>query len=147
MGSSWGTTLGVLAVQRQPQLFQAWIGTGQMASQLASDRIIYQQVLDYAAVIDDQALTDRMLDYGPPPYQDMYAYAFLIGYYDRIGPYPKSAYFETQGPDGIDGTGAVEYSPLDKINKEKAIVDMASVMYPQLQTGSQVTELDVPVYL
>ena len=135
MGSSWGTTLGVLAVQRAPELFQAWIGTGQMVSQLASDQIIYQQVLDYAASTNDQSLTDRMRGYGPPPYQDMYAYAFLIGYYDRIGPYPKSAYFETQGPDGIDGTGAVEYSPLDKINKEKAIVDMASVMYPQLQTA------------
>jgi len=150
MGSSWGTTLGVLAVQRQPQLFQAWIGTGQMASQLASDRIIYQQVLDYAAVIDDQALTDRMLDYGPPPYRDMYAYAFLIGYYDKIGPYPKTAYFETQGPAGVDGTGAVEYGPLDKINKEKAMIDMAAVVYPQLQNldfRTTVPSLEIPVYL
>jgi len=28
MGSSWGTTLGVLAVQQRPDLFHAWIGTG-----------------------------------------------------------------------------------------------------------------------
>ena len=63
----------------------------------------------------------------------MYAYAFLIGRYDKIGLYPKSVYFQTQGPDGIDGIGAVEYGPLDKINKEKVVVDMASVMYPQLQ--------------
>ncbi len=150
MGNSWGTTLGVLAVQRAPELFNAWIGTGQMASQLASDRIIYQQVLDYAARTNDQSLADRMRDFGPPPYRDMYAYAFLIEYYDKIGPYPKSTYFETQGPDGIDGTGAVEYGPLDKINKEKAIIDMASVMYPQLQGidfRTQVPHLDVPVYL
>ena len=150
MGNSWGTTLGVLAVQRAPELFNAWIGTGQMASQLASDRIIYQQVLDYAARTNDQSLANRMRDFGPPPYRDMYAYAFLIEYYDKIGPYPKSTYFETQGPDGIDGTGAVEYGPLDKINKEKAIIDMASVMYPQLQDidfRTQVPHLDVPVYL
>jgi pimeloyl-ACP methyl ester carboxylesterase len=150
MGSSWGTTLGVLAAQRRPDLFHAWIGTGQMASQLASDRIIYQQVLDYAARTDDQALTDRMLGYGAPPYHDIYAYAFLIGYYDKIGPYPKTNYFETQGPSGIDGTGAAEYSPLDKINKEKAMIDMASVLYPQLQNvdfRTTVPSLGVPVYL
>ena len=28
MGQSWGTTLGVLAVQRAPELYQAYIGTG-----------------------------------------------------------------------------------------------------------------------
>ncbi len=150
MGSSWGTTLGVLAVQRHPELFHAWIGTGQMASQLASDRIIYRQVIDYAARTGDQALAQRMQGYGPPPYRDMYAYAFLIGYYDKIGPYPKTQYFQTQGPDGIDGTGAVEYGPLDKINKEKAIIDVAAVLYPQLQGvdfRTQVPRLDVPVYL
>lgn len=150
MGSSWGTTLGVLAVQRHPELFHAWIGTGQMASQLASDRIIDRQVVDYAARTGDQALAGRMQGYGPPPYRDMYAYAFLIGYYDKIGLYPKTPYFQTQGPDGIDGSGAVEYGPLDKINKEKAIIDVAAVLYPQLQGvdfRTQVPRLDVPVYL
>lgn len=150
MGSSWGTTLGVLAVQQRPDLFHAWIGTGQMASQLASDTIIYQQVLAYADQTGDQALAERMLDYGPPPYRDMYAYAFVINYYDKIGPYPKTDYFQTQGPPGIDGTGATEYSLLDKINKEKAIIDTAAVLYPQLQDvdfRDRVGQLDVPVYL
>jgi proline iminopeptidase len=150
MGSSWGTTLGVLAVQRRPDLFHAWIGTGQMASQLASDTIIYQQVLDYAARTGDEALAERMREYGPPPYRDMYAYAFVIDYYEKIGPYPKTTYFQTQGPPGIDGTGATEYGLLDKINKEKAIIDTAAVLYPQLQDvdfRDQVPALEVPVYL
>jgi pimeloyl-ACP methyl ester carboxylesterase len=50
----------------------------------------------------------------------------------------------------IDGTGAAEYSLLDKINKEKAIIDTAAVMYPQLQDVDfrrQVLSLEVPVYL
>lgn len=32
LGESWGTTLGVLAVQREPDLFHAIIGSGQMVS-------------------------------------------------------------------------------------------------------------------
>jgi proline iminopeptidase len=149
-GSSWGSTLGVLAVQQHPELFHAYIGSGQMASQLATDQIIYQQVLDYAAQNDDAGLEQTMLSYGEPPYGDIYAYGFLLDYYDKIGPYTKTDYFDTQGPPGIDGMGAPEYGPLDKVNKEKAIADMGAVMYPQLQDvdfRTQVPRLDVPVYL
>jgi proline iminopeptidase len=149
-GNSWGSTLGVLAVQRHPELFHAYIGAGQMVSQLESDQIINRQVLDLASRTGDTALAGRMREFGPPPYRDIYAYAFLIDLYDRIGPYERTAYFLTQGPTGIDGTGAVEYGPLDKVNKEKALTDMGAVMYPQLQGldfRRQVPRLDVPVHL
>ena len=91
-----------------------------------------------------------MREYGPPPYRDLNAYAFVLGYYDAIGPYEKTGYFQTQRPPGIDGTGASEYGPLDKVNKEKALADIFSVIYPQLNDvdfRTQVTRLDVPVYL
>lgn len=149
-GNSWGATLGVLAVQRHPELFHAYIGAGQMVSQLATDRIIYQQVLDHAARTGDTALADRMHGFGPPPYRSIVANAFLIDYYDVIGPYERTGYFLTRGPAGIDGTGASEYGPLDKVNKEKGLADMAAVMYPQLQGldfRTQVPRLDVPVHL
>ena len=150
VGSSWGTTLGVLAAQRHPELFAAYVGTGQMASQLEADRVIYREVLDLAARTGDVTLTERMRAAGPPPYRDVYVYASLIEYYDAIGPYRRTDYFLTQGPPGIDGTGAEEYGPLDKLNKLKAIIDMASVMYPQLQGIDfriQVPRLEVPVYV
>ncbi|MDD7968420.1 alpha/beta fold hydrolase [Actinomycetospora lemnae] len=150
VGNSWGSTLGVLAVQRHPELFAAYVGTGQMASQLEADRIIYGQVLDLAARTGDVALTERMRAAGPPPYRDVYVNAMLIDYYDAIGPYPRTEYFRTQGPPGIDGTGADEYGPLDKVNKLKAMIDMGSVMYPQLQGidfRTQVPRLEVPVYV
>jgi proline iminopeptidase len=149
-GNSWGSTLGVLAVQQHPELFHAYIGAGQMASQLASDQILYRQLLDHAARTGDSTLQQRMRDYGPPPYRDVYAYAFVVQYYDTLGPYQKTEYFQTHGPSGVDGTGATEYGPLDKVNKEKAIADMAAILYPQLQQTdfrSQVTSLEVPVYL
>lgn len=149
-GNSWGSTLGVLAVQRHPELFHAYIGAGQMASQLATDRILYRQLLDHAARTGDTALAERMRGYGPPPYRDVYAYAFVIGYYDELEPYSRTAYFETNRPPGLDGTGVPEYGPLDKINKEKALADMGAVLYPQLQQldfRESVPSLQVPVYL
>src|SRR4029453_7213687 len=86
-GNSWGSILGALAVQRRPELYAAYIGAGQMVSPLTTDRIIYRDVLDYAARTRDEALADRMRAWGEPPYADVYAYGFLVEYYDKIGPY------------------------------------------------------------
>jgi len=149
-GNSWGSTLGVLAAQRHPELYAAYIGAGQMVSPLESDRIIYRDVLAYAARTNDAALAARMRAWGEPPYADIYAYAFLIEYYDKIQPYPRTAYYASHGPSGLDGNGAPEYGPVDKVNKLKAIFDMGSVMYPQLQGVDfrrDVPALRIPVYL
>ena len=49
VGESWGSLLGVLAAQQAPELFHAFIGSGQMVSLRETDRRIYQDVLDLAA--------------------------------------------------------------------------------------------------
>jgi len=48
LGELWGATLGVLAVQERPDLFHAYIGSGQMVSQRETDRIIWRDLLAYA---------------------------------------------------------------------------------------------------
>ena len=48
VGSSWGTTLGVLAVQQRPDLYRAYIGTGQMVDQFETDKLMYAESLAYA---------------------------------------------------------------------------------------------------
>jgi proline iminopeptidase len=88
----------------------------------------YAQMLDYAARTNNPALAQRVRAWGEPPYRDIYANAFLIDYYDKLAPYAKTRYFETQGPGGIDGNGASEYGPLDKINKLKAMFDTGRVI-------------------
>lgn len=45
MGHSWGSLLGVLTVQQAPQLFHAYIGIGQVARQLESERLAYTFML------------------------------------------------------------------------------------------------------
>jgi proline iminopeptidase len=88
--------------------------------------------------------------WGEPPYADIYAYAFLIDYYEKIGPYDKTDYYTSHRPGGLDGNGVSEYGPLDKVNKLKALFDMGAVMYPQLQHldfRRDVPALRVPVYL
>jgi pimeloyl-ACP methyl ester carboxylesterase len=155
LGESWGTTLGVLAAQRAPELYYAMIGSGQMVSQRETDRRLYQDVLALAERTGDTILRDKMLAYGEPPYADIpYGYAFVMGYYDALyQPYaPPAAYLErgrraNLGPWGVLGS---EYNLVEKLNVLRGLIDMFTVMYPQIQRvdfRQDVTRLDVPLYL
>ncbi len=46
LGESWGSALGVMLVQRYPELFHAFIGTGQMVAFLENDRMCYDFALN-----------------------------------------------------------------------------------------------------
>ena len=48
LGESWGVALGIMLVQRYPELFHAFIGTGQMVAFLENDRMCYDFALDWA---------------------------------------------------------------------------------------------------
>jgi pimeloyl-ACP methyl ester carboxylesterase len=155
MGESWGTTLGVLAVQQQPELYYAWIGSGQMVSQRETDRQLYQDVLALAERSGNSELTEQMLAFGEPPYADTpYPNAVVMGQYDALGePYtPPQDYIErgtaaNLGPWGIMGS---EYNLVEKVNVLRGLIDMFTTMYPQLQEidfRQDVPRMDVPVYI
>jgi proline iminopeptidase len=155
LGESWGSLLGVLAVQRQPDLYYAWIGSGQMVSIIETDRRNYVDLLALAKRTGNSALANKMSSYGEPPYKDIpFANAFVMGNYDALEiPYtPPQAYIQTGtnaniGPYGIL---ASEYNLVDRVNVLRGLIDMFTVMYPQLQEldfRSDVPSLDVPVYI
>jgi len=155
LGESWGSTLGVLAIQRQPESYYAWIGSGQMVSQSETDRRIYQDILALAIKTGDTSLATKMRAYGEPPYADSpYANAFVLGQYERLyQPYtPPQSYIQrgtaaNLGPWGILGS---EYNLVEKVNVLRGLIDMFAVMYPQLQNidfRKTVKQLEVPVYL
>lgn len=46
MGHSWGSFLGVLTVERRPELYHAYIGVGQVVNQDRSERLAYTYMLE-----------------------------------------------------------------------------------------------------
>lgn len=155
VGESWGSILGVLAVQRQPELFYALIGSGQMVSVRETDRRFYQDVLDRAARDGNAELAAQMRAYGQPPYADIpYANFVAAGQYDALyQPYtPSQAYRDLGNGSGIGPYGvlASEYNLIEKVNVLRGLFDMFTVMYPQLQGldfRRDVPRLAVPVYI
>ncbi|MBK8987283.1 MAG: alpha/beta fold hydrolase [Chloroflexi bacterium] len=154
LGESWGTTLAVLAAQQRPDLYHAIIGSGQMVSQRETDRLLYEDVLEYAASTGDEELAAQMRAFGEPPYADLYGYAFVMGQYEKLyKPYtPPQAFLEkgraaNLGPWNVLGS---EYNLVEKVNVFRGFLDTASIVYPQLKSidfRQDVPRLDVPLYV
>jgi pimeloyl-ACP methyl ester carboxylesterase len=148
-GQSWGTVLGVLAVQRQPQLFSAFIGVGQMVSPAETDRIFYRDTLAWASRSGHTGVVDKLTRSGPPPYTSMLDYEPALSYEQEV--YPYSHELNSEGAGGMSENIFVgEYTFLEQLHIFGGFLDTFSVLYPQIQDvdfRSQATKLDVPVYL
>lgn len=155
MGESWGTILGVLAVQQQPELFHAYLGSGQMVDVLETDRRIYADLVAYADRARDTDLQARLRDVGEPPYRDFpWANANLLAWYDYVyEPYtPSSGYLARGEAAGLDPFGALgsEYGLIDKANVLRGLIDTFAAMYPQLydlDLRREAPRLEVPVWI
>jgi pimeloyl-ACP methyl ester carboxylesterase len=155
MGESWGTILGVLAVQARPDLFHAYLGSGQMVDVLETDAQIYADLVAYATAAGDVDLQGRLRDIGPPPYRDFpWANANLLAWYDYVyEPYtPSPGYLARGEAAGLDPFGALgsEYGFIDKANVLRGLIDTFAAMYPQLydlDLRRDAARLEVPVWI
>ena len=155
IGESYGTLLGVLTVQQRPDLYHAWIASGQMVDIRETDRRLYHRLLEYAEEHQLTGLAAQMKAYGEPPYEDIpFANGTVMGYYEALyDPYtPPRAYIErgTEANLGPMNLFSAEYNLVDRINVLRGLIDMFTIMYPQLQQidfRQDVRELEVPVYI
>lgn len=70
-GESGGTVIGVKLIQRYPELYAAWIGTGQRTIVHEDDLMGYDFALRYAAERGDTATVQTLRQNGPPPYHGL----------------------------------------------------------------------------
>ena len=149
VGSSWGSTLGVLTVQQRPDLFHAYVGAGQMVDQQETDKLMYAESLAYAQRTGDTKFAEQLHAIGPPPYTDMLAYPVAISSnpdwrnytpgpdHDARSSYPASLF-------------VAEYTLTEQVRSMAALVDTFALLYPQLQEVDfrrDVRRLEVPVYV
>jgi proline iminopeptidase len=155
MGESWGTILGVLAVQQRPDLFYAWIGSGQMVDIVETDQRIYLDLVAYAERSGDSDLAAKLVAMGEPPYRDIpWSNSNVLGWYDYLyKPYtPSDGYIARGGAAGLDPFGVLgsEYNFIEKANVLRGLIDTFSLMYPQLyglDLRERAGRLEVPVWM
>jgi pimeloyl-ACP methyl ester carboxylesterase len=69
VGHSWGSILGVRMAKARPDLFYAYVGTGQVADSTRSSSVAYDALLKKAQAVGNQQAIDELSRVGPPPYK------------------------------------------------------------------------------
>lgn len=68
VGHSWGSVLGVLMAKARPDLFYAYVGTGQVTTDpAANNAVTYRELLEEAEHRGDQVAVGELRQIGPPP--------------------------------------------------------------------------------
>lgn len=117
LGHSWGSLLGVAMIKKRPDLFSAYVGTGQVVSFAGTTAAQYDDLVKRASAEANQDALRKLHDIGPPPYEmgpkffelqkwnDHYLPRvdadYLHGMLERVRAAPKSTPQEAQS--WIDG--------------------------------------------
>lgn len=153
LGHSWGTIIGTKAVQKYPEHFYAYIGAAQMVNIKATDKYMYNYVLEAAKKKGQDKLVDKLEKAGEPPY---YGEKVIWKYKPFISNYAE--YYKDANPFVEKNRGwynpksflfIPEYNLLDQIRVFRGMIDTFNLVYPQLQDVNfvtQVNKLEVPVY-
>lgn len=79
LGFSWGSILGIGMVQRRPELFYAYVGTGQVTDERAMMRASYPLLLEKLRAAGNKQAVKDLEAAGPPPWNPLEkALAWLI---------------------------------------------------------------------
>jgi pimeloyl-ACP methyl ester carboxylesterase len=69
VGHSFGTILALGMVRARPDLFYAYVGTGQVADEPKNYAAAYDALLQKATAVNNQLAIDELKRVGPPPYK------------------------------------------------------------------------------
>ncbi len=70
LGHSWGSVIGVKMAKARPDLFYAYVGTGQVVDNRKGEALAYSQVLAAAKARGDRKAVAELVRSGAPPYSD-----------------------------------------------------------------------------
>lgn len=71
LGFSWGSILGIPMVKLRPDLFCAYVGTGQISDMAHSQQMSYAYVVEKARAANDTRSLRELQHIGPPPFNNM----------------------------------------------------------------------------
>jgi pimeloyl-ACP methyl ester carboxylesterase len=74
LGHSWGSVLGVLMAKSRPDLFSAYVGTGQVGDPAHSYLVAFDALVAKASGLGDTRALRELNEIGPPPYKDGLGY-------------------------------------------------------------------------
>jgi pimeloyl-ACP methyl ester carboxylesterase len=74
IGQDWGGVLGIRMIEKRPDLFEAFVGTGQIVGMQATQEVQFQYALSHATASHDEKMLVALKQVGPPPYRTLERY-------------------------------------------------------------------------
>jgi len=150
MGESWGSALGIFLVNKYPESYHAFIGTGQMVDFVETERLDYAKALEIAQAQGDTDLIKRLEANGEPPYYGKDVTRKSAVYLNYLSAYmANNPDIDNSGYNTLRDICSSEYGLLDKINFFRGIVNTFNHVYQQLYSMDLRTDypkLEVPVF-
>ena len=145
MAHSWGTYFGIQAVQKAPQLYNAYIGVGQITYQKESERMAYEYMLNYFSKTGDEKTFKKLknndyLSDGYDKIRDSVMHRSGIGTTHDMTSVVSGIFF----PSLMNS----EYTLGEKINlwRGKMLLNKNKQIKMKKDLREAVTRLDVPTY-
>ncbi|MDQ0731080.1 alpha/beta hydrolase [Arthrobacter sp. B1I2] len=146
-GVSWSSILGIWLVQEHPELYHAFVSSGQMVNTTENDRMGYELALQHLEEQGDRGRADELRRNGPPPYHGADVASPYVAFLDVLNEMMGSMRFSVAVP--LIPFFVPEYGYLDKVNHTRGVIESFNAVYPQLEDldfRQQALKLDVPVY-
>ena len=145
MAHSWGTYLGIQAVQKAPQLYNAYIAVGQVTNQEESEKRAYQYMLQYYSKAGDMKTVEKLKKYnyssdGYKKIRDEVMHRAGIGTMHNMKSVVTGIFFASL----INR----EYTLAEKINlwRGKQLLNQNTQLKMKDDLRKKVTKLEVPTY-
>lgn len=145
VGHSWGSIIGLQAVDRRPDLYSAYVGVGQQINSRENDRLGYEMVIEKAALRGDNRVIEKLSSFGPPPYSaeegKNYLYLFQKVHVYSPHPSPEPSFTAMLFPK--------EYTLGNSINMLRGLSKGVANVYPQLAEldfEASIPAVEVPTF-
>lgn len=150
VGESWGSGLGIFLIERYPEYYYSFIGTGQMIDFLETEKIDYNKAIEIAETNNDYKVLKKLKENGAPPYYGKDLVWKSASYLNYLSQYMASnPSIKNSGYNTFRDILSSEYGIIDKVNFFRGIIKTFNHVYPQLYNidlRKEYTNIDVPVY-
>lgn len=149
VGHSWGSAVGLQAVHRAPQMYRAFVSTGQMANFSNATSAGYQALLEHAGLNGDKELEATLKALGQPPYVGSEGKSKRAKYVGLLEKHRNLWHAESGFNPVRWMIAAEEYAWPEKLSFNRAAETSFEALLPdllKLDMAKLVPRVEVPVY-
>lgn len=151
LGWSWGTVVGIGMAQKRPDLFAAYVGTGQLTSVAADNTWAYERAMSRARETENAEAIADLERLGPWPYDTFEEFRAMLAWQRSLDGEPSMR--QLLRPPYVHAFLSPKYSFADARSYERAVAASLRHFFGSRMDGPEIgvdlpataTEFDLPI--